>query len=115
MSKSVQAQLITSSSASFRKSAARSLARVQVAHPATPGANLLCRYQGHNFAVTGVSWYPNDTGLFVSGGFDKAVKAWDTNRAEVAFTFPMPDKVHCVQMPAVAHRHNLIAVGSADR
>mmetsp|Transcript_37389 Transcript_37389/g.88395 ORF Transcript_37389/g.88395 Transcript_37389/m.88395 type:complete len:422 (+) Transcript_37389:199-1464(+) len=73
------------------------------------------RSQGHNFAVTGVSWYPNDTGLFVSGGFDKAVKAWDTNRAEVAFTFPMPDKVHCVQMPAVAHRHNLIAVGSADR
>lgn len=30
---------------------------------------------GHQYAVSTVSWYPVDTGLFVSGGHDKVLKA----------------------------------------
>ncbi len=33
----------------------------------------------HTYMVSAVAWYPQDTGLFVSGGHDHHVKLWDTN------------------------------------
>lgn len=33
----------------------------------------------HRYQVTSISWYPVDTGLFVTGSADQHVKVWDTN------------------------------------
>ena len=33
----------------------------------------------HRFAATCVSWYPVDSGMFVSGSADKTLRLWDTN------------------------------------
>lgn len=38
---------------------------------------------GHKYAVSSVSWYPVDTGLFVTGSYDHYVKVWDTNSTKV--------------------------------
>lgn len=42
------------------------------------------RHKGHEFAITGVRWWPIDTGMFTSSSFDKFVKIWDTNTLEVS-------------------------------
>ena len=42
-----------------------------------------CRHKGHEFAITGVRWWPVDTGMFTSSSFDKHLKVWDTNTLEV--------------------------------
>ncbi|GAQ85546.1 putative WD-40 repeat family protein [Klebsormidium nitens] len=68
----------------------------------------------HQYAVSSVSWYPIDTGLFVSGSFDDTVKCWDTNTLQVEMTFSLPAKVFAVAMSPVAVTHTLIAVGSGD-
>jgi DNA excision repair protein ERCC-8 len=31
-----------------------------------------------------VQWYPVDTGLFVTGSYDKSVNLWDTNTRQVS-------------------------------
>lgn len=33
----------------------------------------------HRYQVTCATWYPVDSGLFVSGSADNDVKVWDTN------------------------------------
>ena len=33
----------------------------------------------HRYSVQTVQWYPHDTGMFISSGFDKLLKVWDTN------------------------------------
>jgi DNA excision repair protein ERCC-8 len=40
--------------------------------------------QGHVFSVSSVQWYPVDTGLFVTGSYDKSVNLWDTNTRQVS-------------------------------
>jgi hypothetical protein len=37
------------------------------------------RGAGHAFRVSSVTWYPADSGLFLSAGHDHIVKLWDTN------------------------------------
>lgn len=39
--------------------------------------------QGHRFSVSSVQWYPIDTGLFITGSFDKNINLWDTNTLQV--------------------------------
>ena len=41
------------------------------------------RNKGHEYAITGVRWWPVDTGMFTSSSFDKFIKVWDTNTLEV--------------------------------
>lgn len=43
--------------------------------------------QGHIYSVTCVQWYPVDTGLFVTGSFDKKINLWDTNTHQVHLPF----------------------------
>jgi WD40 repeat protein len=33
--------------------------------------------------VSSVQWYPIDTGLFITGSFDKNINLWDTNTLQV--------------------------------
>lgn len=63
----------------------------------------------HTHSASSVQWFPHDTGCFASGGYDGAVKLWDTNVLEVACDFKLPGRVHCIAMSAVATTHTLIA------
>ena len=40
--------------------------------------------QGHVYSVSSVQWYPVDTGLFVTGSYDKNINLWDTNTHQVS-------------------------------
>ena len=94
----------------------------------------------HRFAATCVTWYPVDSGAFVSGGADGEVKVWDANAEAAVAAFSLASgggvaasaaaarsssatsandssglpRVMCVAMsPAAGSSHALIAVGAA--
>lgn len=70
------------------------------------------RGQAHKYCVTGCAWYPVDTGMFVTSGFDATVKVWDTNTCKAVHTYTMPGKIHCMSIcPSV--RHSLVASGAS--
>ncbi|KAI8618081.1 WD40-repeat-containing domain protein [Chytriomyces sp. MP71] len=66
---------------------------------------------GHKFSVTGVSWYPGDTGIFTSCSTDRTIRVWDTNSMQVACTFNMKEKVYIHCMSSIASNSALIAAG----
>ena len=37
----------------------------------------------HKFAVETVSWFPSDSGMFLTSGMDCLMKVWDTNTLQV--------------------------------
>ena len=41
----------------------------------------------HKMAVETVTWYPIDTGMFLTSGMDTFLKVWDTNRLRVRLTY----------------------------
>jgi WD40 repeat protein len=59
--------------------------------------------------VSVCKWYPHDNGLFITGGSDGRVVAWDTNRLQPAFAWAMDGPVYCVDMSPIAHSHSLLA------
>lgn len=74
------------------------------------------RRTGHQYGVSGVQWWPQDTGMFLSGSFDHTVKVWDTNSLQVAHTFDMDNRVYAIDI--CSHAENkyssqaLVAVAS---
>lgn len=56
------------------------------------------RRAGHQYGVSSVHWWPQDTGIFLSGSFDHTVKVWDTNKLEVAHTFDMASRVYAIDV-----------------
>uniref|UniRef100_A0A7S0WP23 DNA excision repair protein ERCC-8 n=1 Tax=Chlamydomonas leiostraca TaxID=1034604 RepID=A0A7S0WP23_9CHLO len=69
----------------------------------------------HQFTVSGVTWYPVDTGLFVTASYDQDVKVWDTNELEVVCTFALPAKATCVAMSRCkGSAHALVAAACLD-
>ncbi|KAI3972751.1 hypothetical protein MKX01_019409 [Papaver californicum] len=70
--------------------------------------------QGHKYAVSSATWYPIDTGLFISGSYDQSVNVWDTNTTRVVVNFKLPGKVYRTAMSPVAGSHMLIATGTED-
>ena len=64
--------------------------------------------KAHKYAVSGLRWYPHDTGIFVSGSMDGNVRVWDTNRLEVVETFDGFGAVYAHDVSPAA----LVAVGS---
>ncbi|EFN57592.1 hypothetical protein CHLNCDRAFT_20970, partial [Chlorella variabilis] len=67
--------------------------------------------QGHRFSVSAVAWYPVDSGLFVSGGYDCEAKVWDANTLQVVCSFSLGSRVYAAAMSATATAHCLVAVG----
>lgn len=41
---------------------------------------------GHRFAVSIVKWWPFDTGMFLTGLYDKSIKVWDTESLQLIHT-----------------------------
>ncbi|XP_024539928.1 DNA excision repair protein ERCC-8 [Selaginella moellendorffii] len=70
--------------------------------------------KAHRYSVSSVRWYPVDTGIFISGSFDKHINVWDANTLEVLMQFKMPGKVFGVSMSPVSTTHMLIATGTED-
>lgn len=70
---------------------------------------------GHRYGVTGVAWYPRDTGLFITGSFDKTVKVWDTNAEQVVLNFDLDDHVYGVGVQSTSSTHSLLAVACGDQ
>ncbi|KAJ3233823.1 DNA excision repair protein ERCC-8 [Chytriomyces hyalinus] len=72
----------------------------------------LHRNGGHKFSITGVNWYPNDTGMFTTSSTDKTIRVWDTNCMQSACTFNMREKVYIHCMSSIASTAALIAAGT---
>lgn len=79
-----------------------------------PTTNLSAQVQGHTASASCVAWYPHDTGLFVTGGFDSRLIAWDTNRFTPAFAFGLDGRVFDCAMSPIATGHSLVAVAASD-
>ena len=87
----------------------------------------------HRFAATCVTWYPVDSGAFVSGGADGEVKVWDANAEAAVASFSLASgggvaarsstssandpsglpRVMAVAMSPASASHALIAVAAA--
>ncbi|EFJ33611.1 hypothetical protein SELMODRAFT_266832 [Selaginella moellendorffii] len=77
--------------------------------------------KAHRYCVSSVRWYPVDTGIFISGSFDKHINVWDANTLEVGDLFFVgadaiqnARKVFGVSMSPVSTTHMLIATGTED-
>ena len=80
----------------------------------TGSASAAASVAGHGGAVSSVQWYPVDTGLFVTGGFDSRVVAWDANSFQPAFSWPLDGSVYSLAASPVAGHHALVAAATAD-
>ncbi|TPX58508.1 hypothetical protein PhCBS80983_g03101 [Powellomyces hirtus] len=76
---------------------------------------MLDRGRGHEFSVTGIHWFPTDTGLFTTGSMDGSIKVWDTNVMESACVFDIEQHVYDHDISKIAQTHNLIAAGTEDQ
>lgn len=56
------------------------------------------RRSAHQFGVLSVKWWPQDSGLFLSGSFDHTVKVWDTNNMAVVHAFDMMSRVYAMSV-----------------
>ncbi|PVZ98671.1 hypothetical protein BB558_005324 [Smittium angustum] len=69
----------------------------------------------HGGFISGVEWYPIDSGMFTTCSHDNSIKVWDTQTAENVFDFDMGFRVSSHSM-ASNGSHNLIAaVGFGDQ
>ncbi|KAI8050473.1 WD40-repeat-containing domain protein [Syncephalis plumigaleata] len=56
----------------------------------------------HGRAVTRVSWYPFDTGMFISSSFDGKIKVWDTNELKPVTEFNIQNRIYTHAMSSVS-------------
>lgn len=52
----------------------------------------------HNFGISAIKWWPQDTGMFFSASFDHTVKVWDTNTLEVVHSFDLNNRVYAIDV-----------------
>ncbi|KAL0145110.1 DNA excision repair protein ERCC-8-like protein [Mucor lusitanicus] len=71
------------------------------------------RVDRHKYAVTSVSWFPFDTGMFVTSSYDTTIKVWDTNEMKPAYVFDMESRVNCQAMSPIAS-HSLVASAASE-
>lgn len=74
----------------------------------------------HTKMASAVAWFTADTGLFITGGFDGRVIAWDTLRLEPAFAWAVGHagssaaNIYSVATSRIAASHALVAVACGD-
>lgn len=85
-------------------------------NPIVPAATITKQFVGaHQSVVSCVSWYPVDTGIFLSGGHDEKLIVWDSNMLNCASSFPLSSPINCAAMSHIARSHALISVGTKDQ
>ena len=72
------------------------------------------REEGHKGAVTGLQWYPVDSGLFVSSSKDCNVRLFDANELSMVCSVQLEFQINCVSMSTIALAHSLVAVASRN-
>ncbi|KAK6462233.1 WD40-repeat-containing domain protein [Scheffersomyces coipomensis] len=75
------------------------------------------RKSAHQFGISGLQWWPYDTGMFVTASFDHTVKIWDTNELTPVHSFDMDNRVYSIDIcghesPNKLTSSALVAVGS---
>lgn len=63
----------------------------------------------HRFSVSSLTWFPHDSGLFVSGSFDHSALVWDANAMQPVMRFELRAKVMRVAFSSCAVTHSLVA------
>lgn len=63
----------------------------------------------HQYSVECVQWYPQDSGLFVTGSMDKILKVWDSNRMRPVETVKFEGRIFQVHMSPIAASKCLVA------
>lgn len=64
---------------------------------------------GHRYSVECVRWFPTDNGIFVSGGFDKTLKIWDTSCLECVETLRFEGKIYNFDLSPARTRNCTVA------
>lgn len=68
------------------------------------------RQDAHKYGISRASWWPMDTGMFVTASFDSTVKLWDTNSGESVYSFDMEHRVYNIDINPL-NPSGLVAVG----
>lgn len=71
------------------------------------------RIDRHKYSVTSVTWYPFDTGMFVTSSYDTTIKVWDTNSMKPAYEFELECRVNMQSMSSIAS-HSLVASAATE-
>ncbi|KAK9332472.1 WD40-repeat-containing domain protein [Lipomyces starkeyi] len=64
--------------------------------------------KGHKYGISGISWWPFDNGMFITGSFDETIKVWDTEALEEVYKFEMGARVNAHDISSAAE-HCLVA------
>lgn len=76
------------------------------------------RKAAHNFGVSAVQWWKQDTGMFFTASFDHTVKVWDTNSLEVVHTFDLNNRVYAIDVNGAqinAHLSQALVAAASDQ
>ncbi|KAK3913940.1 DNA excision repair protein ERCC-8 [Frankliniella fusca] len=68
----------------------------------------------HKYSTECVQWYPQDSGLFVTGSMDKSLKVWDSNRMRPVETVRFVGRIFQVHMSSKASSKCLVAVAGTE-
>ncbi|KAI2625019.1 WD40 repeat-like protein [Hypoxylon sp. NC1633] len=80
-------------------------------HTYTPVASTPRSDESHKFGITHLSFYPFDSGAFLSTSYDQTLKLWATERAGLSASFSFGYKVYTHAMSPIAS-HLLVACGT---
>ncbi|XP_065183457.1 DNA excision repair protein ERCC-8-like [Sycon ciliatum] len=67
----------------------------------------------HKYSVEAVTWFPHDTGMFMTSSMDHTLKIWDTNAWLVAEQFQFEEPLYCHAVSSCT-AHSLIAVARKE-
>ncbi|KAI5860096.1 WD40 repeat-like protein [Durotheca rogersii] len=80
-------------------------------HTYTPVVSIRRSEQTHRFGITHLSFYPFDSGAFLSTSYDETLKVWATKTASLAASFSLGSKVYTHAISPIAS-HLLVACGT---
>ncbi|RCH78529.1 DNA excision repair protein ERCC-8, partial [Rhizopus stolonifer] len=73
----------------------------------------VARADRHQYAVTSATWYPFDTGMFITSSYDTTIKVWDTNTMKPEYEFNLESRVNSQSMSPIAS-HSLVASAASE-